>query len=679
MSTNAKWMIPSPRISACMIVRNEEKFLAKCLNSISDYVDEIIVVDTGSNDRTVEIAESFGARIYHHPWEDHFSRHRNQSFGYASYDWILYIDADEELLAGSGETLRKSIMDAENDTDAIAVILECLFNDGKSMAYNNAVRLFRNNRGFYYKGRVHNYIVGVKKVLCCPIRLFHHGYNLDKTGMSRKFERTTKLLKLDIADDPSDPRPHHFLSASYLSENMPKEALKEASESIALCETKQAFSHNYFWSIYIAASACLNLGKKEEARAFAKKGIRIFPDHLDSHYILSLIAHEDHNREEFETHYRNYLRIKETYHANPEKFGEMVLNTIGSQWFLHLLSAFLLMDECIEKEAAKEIKASILLCPDVYILNMRLGNYYFNHNRFSEAEACFRKASETKPHDTAPKRSLALICERTIRHQEQADLLEEILNINHDEPGCLFSLGLCRMKMGQFDKAESAFTRVIDLNPENILAIINKAICLNDVGRYSEVAPLLQGLICEDHALKSVILSNLAYSLFATGTYKEATDVFHDLESVDPKSFYPPVFLSRICIMQNDIDACIKECGRLISLLEVRTDRTLNSIEDLALYYIYAAKKLIELSESTRLIKESLETSLLLSNNNPSLLTDIGILFIETGLPGIGADILKSAFLLSSPDDDIRKKIIRIINSNSAIIDASAGLNPSPK
>ena len=87
------------KISACMMVKNEEEMLPRCLNSIKHLIDELIVVDTGSTDKTIEIAESFGAKIYHHPWENNFSKHRNQSLGYATGDWILLVDADEELNA----------------------------------------------------------------------------------------------------------------------------------------------------------------------------------------------------------------------------------------------------------------------------------------------------------------------------------------------------------------------------------------------------------------------------------------------------------------------------------------------------------------------------------------------------------------------------------------------------
>ena len=88
------------KLSACMIVKNEEHFLPQALESIQPLVDEIIVVDTGSTDKTVQIAEMFGAKVYIHPWQNDFSLHRNQSIGYATGDWVLIIDADEKIQLG---------------------------------------------------------------------------------------------------------------------------------------------------------------------------------------------------------------------------------------------------------------------------------------------------------------------------------------------------------------------------------------------------------------------------------------------------------------------------------------------------------------------------------------------------------------------------------------------------
>jgi glycosyltransferase involved in cell wall biosynthesis len=97
------------RISLCMIVRNEERKLARALDSARDWVGEIVVVDTGSTDRTVEIAESYGARVIHFPWCDDFSAARNASLDAATNEWALVLDADEQWVVTDPVELARAV------------------------------------------------------------------------------------------------------------------------------------------------------------------------------------------------------------------------------------------------------------------------------------------------------------------------------------------------------------------------------------------------------------------------------------------------------------------------------------------------------------------------------------------------------------------------------------------
>ena len=97
------------RISLCVIAKNEEAMIADCLESVRDVVDEMIVVDTGSLDRTVAIAEAAGARVVTFKWCDDFSAARNASIKAATGDWVLILDADERLGAGQGAAIRAAV------------------------------------------------------------------------------------------------------------------------------------------------------------------------------------------------------------------------------------------------------------------------------------------------------------------------------------------------------------------------------------------------------------------------------------------------------------------------------------------------------------------------------------------------------------------------------------------
>ena len=88
-----------PTISLCMIAKNEEKYLEQCLNSVKGLADEIIIVDTGSTDRTKEMAKNFNARIFDFKWIGDFSAARNESIRHAAKEWILVMDADEVILS----------------------------------------------------------------------------------------------------------------------------------------------------------------------------------------------------------------------------------------------------------------------------------------------------------------------------------------------------------------------------------------------------------------------------------------------------------------------------------------------------------------------------------------------------------------------------------------------------
>ncbi len=135
-------MKDKPTISACMIVKNEEKLLPQCLESIKDFVDKIIIVDTGSTDRTIEIAKSYGAKIFHHPWENDFSKHRNQSISYATGDWIFVLDGDEEVIQWDDHLL--TILH-NKDIDSVHVKVENIYGKGGGEAWHNSIRLFSNN------------------------------------------------------------------------------------------------------------------------------------------------------------------------------------------------------------------------------------------------------------------------------------------------------------------------------------------------------------------------------------------------------------------------------------------------------------------------------------------------------------------------------------------------------
>ena len=137
-----------PTLSLCMIVKNEALYLARCLDSVQDMVDEIIIVDTGSTDNTVEIAQRYQATIVSHHWQHNFSLARNTSLAHATGDWILVLDADETLERMTSERLWQLI--SQTSADGIQCIVRSFMPPQSLLAYEDGVvtRLFRNHASY---------------------------------------------------------------------------------------------------------------------------------------------------------------------------------------------------------------------------------------------------------------------------------------------------------------------------------------------------------------------------------------------------------------------------------------------------------------------------------------------------------------------------------------------------
>jgi glycosyltransferase involved in cell wall biosynthesis len=385
-----------PTVSACMIVKNEEEFLPRCLESIKDVVDEIIVVDTGSTDRTVEIAKSYGAKVHLHPWENNFSKHRNQSISYAAGDWIFVLDGDEEVIQWDNHidvTLRN------RDADSIYVKVENIYGTGEGEAWHNAIRLFRNNEKMRYEGRVHNELSGYEHASYSAISIYHRGYNLDPQKGEKKYVRTTSLLEQEIEKDPDNPKYHHYLAVAYLGKHLYDKAFGEAKKALDLASMHDQESTLYLWTRFVAAVCCVNTNRLGEAERMCLEAIKISRVHIDSHYILSSLYYHRGDIRHFMDHSDAYLSLMKRLKNNPGEFGTMVHNTIKHEWRVRLHRGFALAEVGEEAKADKEYSLSLKVCHDK-------GEYYKQrclfHLRRSEDELSgrfLRKALKYNPED----------------------------------------------------------------------------------------------------------------------------------------------------------------------------------------------------------------------------------------------------------------------------------------
>jgi glycosyltransferase involved in cell wall biosynthesis len=184
-----------PTLSLCMIVRDEERVLGDCLQSVRPWVDEIIIVDTGSTDRTVEIAKEHGVCVYHFPWCDDFSAARNLSIEHATGDWIFWMDADDTIPESCGSQLRTLIEQTEDRTTGYMMQVHIPPAPGENgFTIVDHVKLFRNLPQLRFIGRIHEQILEPihaigGRVERTDLYVVHSGYDNREAGQRKKRAR----------------------------------------------------------------------------------------------------------------------------------------------------------------------------------------------------------------------------------------------------------------------------------------------------------------------------------------------------------------------------------------------------------------------------------------------------------------------------------------------------------
>ncbi|MBO1225345.1 MAG: glycosyltransferase [Candidatus Scalindua sediminis] len=384
---------PQGSISLCMIVRNEVENLARCLNSVKDTVDEIIIVDTGSTDRTVEIAKSFGAKIYFHPWENSFSKARNYSLKYATCEWILILDADEELSKDGAPRLKEIIKN--NNYETISFVVKNKYKDSTQESYANMIRLFKNFNGTYYEGTVHNIIKCRGKRLDSSLSITHHGYNLSEEEMEEKFMRTTTLLKEQIKTDPHNPVPHMYLGVSYLGNNIYDEAIAESKKALELAKKKKFTLRDFLVSYYVVSAAYLKKGNSKESEKYALKSIEIDDQFIDGFCILSFIYYDSKEYGRFLQTSENYLNSWDSITTHPGKSNTFTSHTIGHKWKIHLLRGFYYLSSGQDERGNTEVDTALKESTEIEDCLKLLGNYYMENNNLDKAEETYKKLLHT--------------------------------------------------------------------------------------------------------------------------------------------------------------------------------------------------------------------------------------------------------------------------------------------
>lgn len=370
-------------ISLCMIVRDEERVLADCLRSAKPFFTQIIVIDTGSTDRTIEIAKEHGAEVYEMEWKDSFSVARNESLKYARGKWIFWMDADDTMPRRTGDALVATATTAPKELVGFIVPVQ-FREDGEGAGTRvDHVKLFRNIPGLAFEGRIHEQILAPLRAHGDVARIDaivnHSGYDTSPEGQKKKRERDWKLLRLEFAERGNHPfvlfcigMTHHFCKNH-----------KKAVRWLRRCIRHSESTASHLRKTYAMLGSSLSqLGQAELALDVLSEGDRAVQGDPELQFLRAKLLSEIGRLQEA-------IKAYETMMTSIDEFLSSVDIGILTYKRLHNLAAI-----CIELgdyvSARKHLRSAIEANPNFVISALALFDSAMNHGDLRTADEALR-------------------------------------------------------------------------------------------------------------------------------------------------------------------------------------------------------------------------------------------------------------------------------------------------
>lgn len=333
-------------LSACVITKNEANNISRCLNSVKNIVQEMLVIDTGSTDETIAIAESLGAKVFHYEWNNDFSAARNYALDQATGDWILFLDADEYIPDDKVQNILPEIEKIHGNRKISSIV--CLMQhtegfNGTIKCFDRTLRLFRNSPAIRYQGRVHEtiykhgkgmfgYFLDKEKLL-----IIHTGYQ--SVNITDKVKRNLILLEAELADGNIHQLLYHYLSHSYSVLGQHKKAIEFAYKALEEGSVLQSIFAYKIYLILIHSLQQMENYKPDTIEPILREVMQKYPHHPEiiecqAKYLLS----KGHYTKALET----FLQALKTN----EKYNDI---SLANEFYSHLPFVYNNMASLYEK------------------------------------------------------------------------------------------------------------------------------------------------------------------------------------------------------------------------------------------------------------------------------------------------------------------------------------------
>jgi glycosyltransferase involved in cell wall biosynthesis/predicted Zn-dependent protease len=469
-----------PKVSLCLIVRNEEDNLPACLGSAADLVDEIVVVDTGSTDRTKEIATGFGAKVFDFPWVDDFAAARNESLRHATGCWVFWLDADDRLDADNRAKLRVLFAGLGEDNTAYVMSCLCLPDPVSRVATTvHHLRLFRNHSDIRWSYCVHEQILPALRraghaVRFSDVVIQHTGYQ-DPALRARKLQRDLRLLERDQAERPDDPFTLFNLGQVYQEQARIAEALALFRRSLQGSQPTDSIVRKLY---ALLAQGHHRLGQRHEALAACREGLAVCPDDLELLFQQGVVQRGLGDQAGAEASWRKVLETP------PGEYFASVPEGLRGHLTRHNLAA-LYREQGRHAEAEQQWRAALEDRPDYEPAWRGLADLLLSQQRWDDLEALARGLETGGP--DGELWAVAVRARGLLARKEFAAgrvLLEGVCARYPQalEPRQLLSYMLLQEGL-DWDAAEGALRAILALDRDNTEARQNLAVLLRQQGR----------------------------------------------------------------------------------------------------------------------------------------------------------------------------------------------------
>lgn len=310
------------RISQCMIVKNEEEVIMKALSWGKGIVSEQIVVDTGSTDRTVEIAEQMGAKVYHFTWIDDFAAAKNFALDKAKYEWIAFLDADEYFPMEDAQNLLALVKELQDsEFHGILAGRANVDNEGNIMAVNTQCRVFRNLPTLRFTRKIHEHLTMTDGTLLRMadavelLTMYHTGYG--EAESSKKAGRNLKLIQEELADHPDDYEMWGYLGQEYEIRDQWEDAVRAFRKALDLMPEIEKGSYDVPTSLAAlrlleSVIHCPGAAEEEIVKVY-EEITAVWPEEADYDYTIGKYYALKGRYPEAEKHLARALELLEQY------------------------------------------------------------------------------------------------------------------------------------------------------------------------------------------------------------------------------------------------------------------------------------------------------------------------------------------------------------------------------